>query len=141
MPATSMIAPTSIAPTSHTDVPMASFSTTWLSPTTAIVSVYGEIDAANAPEFAAHAGEHTARTERLVLDLSKVSFCGTAGLAALQQLEDRCAAERVAWGMTASAAVHRLVGICDVTLPIHPTVAAALDAVRRRSARLFELIA
>lgn len=109
----------------------ARFTTMWLSPSAAVITIRGELDAANADEFAAYIGEHTARTNRLVLDLSKVCFFGTAALSALQSFGDACTAAGDTWTVVPGRAVNRLADICNADLPRHPTVAAALAAAHR----------
>ena len=108
----------------------------------AIISAHGELDAANAQQFVDYALRHAPRTERLVLDLSGVEFFGTAGFSALHSVNVRCAGEKIQWAMVPSAAVTRLLRICDPdsALPISSSVDAALAAVQGEPRRLLQLV-
>ncbi len=86
----------------------AHFATRWLHPSMVIVTAHGELDAANAQEFATYALRHADAVKRLVLDLTGVEFFGTAGFSALHTLNVRCAGDGVDWAMVPSRAVSRL---------------------------------
>ncbi|BBZ67998.1 hypothetical protein MINS_34270 [Mycolicibacterium insubricum] len=120
--------------------PTASFTTTWLSPGTAVISVFGELDAASAPEFDAYADRHTQQADKIVIDLSGVAFFGTSGLTALSAFGERCGTSNVAWSLASGREVGRLLEVCDVDLPAHRTVTAALHAVRSKTTRSVKLI-
>ncbi|BBX35423.1 STAS domain-containing protein [Mycolicibacterium mageritense DSM 44476 = CIP 104973] len=106
----------------------AHFSTRWPQPKTAVVSVHGELDASNAPEFADYALGYVARSQKLVLDLNAVEFFGATCFATLHTLNVQCAGEGIYWALTPSKAVSRVLRICDPdgALPTSPSVAAAL---------------
>jgi anti-anti-sigma factor len=125
-----------------TDCLTAHFATRWLQPSMAVITVHGELDAANAQQFVDYALRHAAHTDRLVLDLTGVDFFGTAGFSALHTLNVRCAAEKIEWAMAPSPAVTRLMRICDPdsTLPIHDGIEAALTAVQGEPRRLLQLV-
>lgn len=55
---------------------------------TRVVHVVGEIDTLTAPVLRGRLDDHLADTELLVLDLSEVTFLGSAGLAALVAAKD-----------------------------------------------------
>jgi anti-anti-sigma factor len=118
----------------------ADFTTFWLPPSTAIVAAVGELDAANAAEFTRYAWR-SGRMTHLVVDLSGVEFCGSAGYSALLGFGVQCAAQGVGWALVPSRAVKRVLGICDPdgTLPVYPTVKAAM-ASWPGGAPLLELI-
>jgi anti-anti-sigma factor len=120
----------------------AHFATRWLPPDTAVVTAHGEIDAANSQTLVDYALRHDARINRLVLDLSGVEFFGTSGFSALHVLNVRCAAESITWASVPSAAVSRLLRICDPdsALPFHSAVDAALSAVHGEPPRLLKLV-
>jgi anti-anti-sigma factor len=117
--------------------------TRWLPPSMAVITAHGELDAANAHQFVDYALLHAARTERLVLDLSGVGFFGTAGFSALHAVNVRCAAEKIQWAMVPSAAVTRLLRICDPdsALPISTSVDVAMSEVQGEPRRLLQLVA
>jgi anti-anti-sigma factor len=125
-----------------TDCHTARFATRWLQPSIAVIAAHGELDAANAQQFVDYALRHAAHLDRLVLDLTGVDFFGTAGFSALHTLNVRCAAETIEWAMAPSAAVSRLMRICDPdsTLPICDGVDAALAAVQGEPRRLLQLV-
>jgi anti-anti-sigma factor len=120
----------------------AHFATRWLHPSTAIVTAHGDIDAANAHDFATFALRHVDRVSNLVIDLSGVEFFGSAGLSALHTLNVQCAANGVSWALASSKAVSRLLRICDPdsTLPVRPSVVAAIGAVTGEPRRLLQLV-
>ena len=122
--------------------PMAHFSTRWLPPHTAVITARGEIDAANAQAFVDYALQHGDRIHRLVLDMSGIKFFGTSGFSALHALNVRCAGESITWASVPSAAVTRLLRICDPdsALPFYAGVDTALSAVQGESPRLLELV-
>jgi len=121
----------------------AHFATRWLQPDTAVITAYGEIDAANSQEFVDYALRHGDRISRLVLDMSGVEFFGTSGFSALHTLNVRCAGEAIEWASVPSAAVTRLLRICDPDsiLPFYGGVEAALSAVQGEPRRLLQLVA
>jgi anti-anti-sigma factor len=126
-----------------TDCHTAHFATRWLQPSLAVITTHGELDAANAQPFVDYALRHAAHMDRLVLDLTGVDFFGTAGFSALHTLNVRCAAEKIEWALAPSAAVTRLLRICDPdsALPICTSVETALSAVQGEPRRLLQLVA
>jgi anti-anti-sigma factor len=124
------------------DSQTAHFATRWLQPDTAVVTAHGEIDAANSQEFVDYALRHAAHIRHLVLDMSGVDFFGTAGFSALHTLNVRCAGESIEWASVPSAAVIRLLRICDPdsTLPFFDGVDGALAAVQGEPRRLLQLV-
>jgi anti-anti-sigma factor len=119
----------------------ADFTTFWMPPSTAIVTVTGELDAANATEFTEYAWR-AGRMTQLLLDLTGVRFFGSAGYSALLDFQERCAAEGIEWVLVPSKPVSRLLLICgqDSALPVQPTMEAAL-AVLPGDSPLLQLVA
>jgi anti-anti-sigma factor len=124
------------------DAHMAHFASRWLQPNTAVITAHGEIDAANAQELVDYALRHGDRMDRLVLDMSGVDFFGTSGFSALHTLNVRCAGESIEWASVPSAAVTRLLRICDPDsiLPFYSGVDTALSAVQGEPRRLLQLV-
>ncbi len=124
------------------DFHTARFATRWLTPNTAVITANGEIDAANSQEFVDYALRHAEAISCLVLDLTGVEFFGTAGFSSLHSLNVRCAGESIEWASVPSAAVIRLLRICDPdsTLPFFDGVDAALAAVHGEPRRLLQLV-
>jgi anti-anti-sigma factor len=129
-------------PVDRTESHSATFTTRWLNPSVAVVTVRGELDASNAQELVDYALRHTDRTERLALDLSEVEFFGTAGFSALHTLNVRCAGAGVEWVLVPSPAVSRLLRICDPdsALPMATKLPAALGQLRADQRRLLQLV-
>jgi anti-anti-sigma factor len=129
-------------PDSVTVCHSAQFATRWLHPSILIVSAHGELDAANAQDFVTYALRHADAVQRLVLDLEDVDFFGTAGFSALHTLNVRCAAGGAEWAMVPSKAVTRLLQICDpdATLPVAPSVEAALGVIHGAPRPLLQLV-
>ncbi|ORA27852.1 STAS domain-containing protein [Mycobacterium aquaticum] len=112
--------------------PMACFGTRWVRPSTALVTVGGELDAANARQFAEYAMGHISRSKELILDLQSVQFFAVSCVPALHNLNMRCAREGVGWALVPSPAVLRVLRICDPDeqLPTAPTIKTALSWLR-----------
>lgn len=125
------------------DSSAASFTTRWLQPSVAVIIARGELDACNAQHLVDYALRDAERTERLALDLTGVEFFGTAGFSALHTLNVRCAGAGVGWVLVPSAAVSRLLRICDPdsTLPFATTMRAALTRLQADQRRLLQLVA
>ena len=121
---------------------MAHFAIRWLPPKTAVVTAHGEIDAANAQQLVDYALRHNDRIDRLVLDMNGIDFFGTSGFSALHTLNVRCAAESITWASVPSAAVTRLLRICDPdsALPFFDGVESALSAVQGEQPPLLQLV-
>ena len=120
----------------------AQFQTRRPQPSTAVVSAYGELDAANGNSFVKYALRDAKQTQWLVIDLSGLSFFATAGFSALHTLNVQCAGENIRWALIPSLAVDRLLRLCDPdsTLPICVDVATALTTVHSDPPRLLKLI-
>jgi anti-anti-sigma factor len=97
----------------------ARFSARW-DPSGTVITVDGELDAANADQLSAYVHHSAARGGRVVLDLRGLEFIGTAGFSALHRINVVCLRARVRWAMVPSPAVSRLLRICDPdgTLPL-----------------------
>lgn len=100
----------------------------------AVVSVTGELDAANAGQLAEYVQRCASYCEWLVLDLSELEFMGTAGFSTLHAINTRCAGSDVQWAVVPGAASSRLLGICDpdATLPTAKSATLALAKVQDR---------
>lgn len=120
----------------------ARLATRWLHPSIVVVVAEGELDAANAQDFATYAGRHADAVNHLVLDLESVEFFGAAGFSALHTLNVRCAADGTEWAMVPSKAVTRLLRICDpdTTLPVAANLDAALGIVHGAQRPLLQLV-
>src|SRR6201987_6397267 len=84
-----------------------------------VVTVHGELDAANADQLAAYVQRSVPRSKRVILDLRGLEFIGTAGFSALHRINVVCSATQVRWAMVSSPALSRLLRVWDPagTLP------------------------
>lgn len=57
-----------------------------------LITVDGELDAANADQLAAHVQQSVNRSRRVILDLRGLNFIGTAGFSALHRINVICSA-------------------------------------------------
>lgn len=97
----------------------AQFTARW-GPTGTLITVDGELDAANTDQLVAYVQQSAGRSRRMVLDLRGLKFIGTAGFSALHRINVKCSAAQVSWAMAPSPAVARLLRVCDPdgTLPV-----------------------
>jgi anti-anti-sigma factor len=86
----------------------------------AVITVDGELDAANADQLAAYVQRSVRHSALVILDLRGLEFIGTAGFSALHRINVACSAAQIDWAMAPSPAVSRLLSICDPdgTLPV-----------------------
>jgi anti-anti-sigma factor len=98
----------------------AGFTACHSSKSSVLVTVTGEVDATNSRALARYIEQQVAGYKRLVLDLRLVDFFGTAGFAALHNVNVICSRYGVTWQMRAGRQLRRLLAICDPdgTLPI-----------------------
>ena len=97
----------------------AQFSARWTA-LGALITVDGELDAANADQLDAYVQRSIRRSRRVILDLRGLEFIGTAGFSALHRINVACSGAQLHWAMVPSPAVSRLLRICDPdgTLPV-----------------------
>ncbi len=120
----------------------AQFTARW-DPSGTLITVDGELDAANADQLAAYVRQVTGRSPRLILDLRGLKFIGTAGFSALHRINVVCSGAQVDWAMAPSPAVSRLLRICDPdgTLPVTtPSAEPLLRPLRADGERLLSLL-
>lgn len=98
-----------------------------------LITVDGELDAANADQLAAYVQQSVNRSRRVILDLRGLNFIGTAGFSALHRINVICSAAQTSWAMAPSPAVARLLRLCDPdgTLPVTTPKAEPLLEPRR----------
>lgn len=99
-------------------------------PSTVTVVVEGEIDASNSRELAGYVQRHLAGSTHVVLDLRLVDFLGTAGFAALHNINVICCGSEATWVLQAGRQVRRLLEICDPEGALPLEKAPQLSAVR-----------
>ncbi|WP_156685721.1 STAS domain-containing protein [Mycobacterium sp. Marseille-P9652] len=122
------------------------FSARW-DPSATLITVDGELDAANADELAGYVQHSASRGRRVILDLRGLDFIGTAGFSALHRINVVCSGAQVEWAMVPSPAVARLLRICDpdgtlpVTSPAQEPLVPADRATPARPEDLLQLVA
>ena len=106
------------------------FSACHLSETTVLVTVRGEVDAANSRALARYAELQVAGWPRLVLDLSGIDFFGTAGFATLHHLNVICTQYGASWVIVVGPQLRRFLNICDPDnlLPLEDSTVDHADA-------------
>jgi len=100
------------------------FSACHLSDTTVLVTVRGEVDAANSRALSEYVERQIAGWPRLVLDLSGVDFFGTSGFSTLHHINVICAQYRATWALVVGPQLRRFLKICDPDnlLPLEESV-------------------
>jgi anti-anti-sigma factor len=88
-------------------------STEWLNTSVVRISAYGDIDASNSAEVLEYVFRRGANCRSMILDLTDVTFFATAGFSALQTIDMRCTRASVSWMLIPSAAVSRVLSVCD----------------------------
>lgn len=96
-----------------------------------VLTVRGEVDAANADHLADYVGRCAAHCEWLVLDVSGLDFMGSSGFNALRRIQTAVAGA-LRWALVTGPAVSRLLRICDpdAALPVQRTMTEALGYVQ-----------
>ncbi|MGE2717183.1 STAS domain-containing protein [Mycolicibacterium litorale] len=77
------------------------------------VCVRGEVDAANAKDFAIAVCEAVAGHRVVEVDLRALGFLAVDGIAALHAINAQLARQDVTWSVLPSRAVSRLLELCD----------------------------
>jgi anti-anti-sigma factor len=110
---------------------LARLDTHWTTASVAIVSARGDFDGANAHTLAEYSLAELVRCRGLILDLTRLKFCGTAGFSALHRISASCERAGINWALVPSAAVSLLLRVCDPDgwLPAADTVSAALASL------------
>ncbi len=99
--------------------------------TVSVLTVSGEIDAANAGDFSATLNRFTAAGCRLVVDLRGLEFLGVQGLRTLIQFDEQCRSS-AASVLVDGPTVHRLLDVigCEHRLRTADSVAEATRRLR-----------
>ncbi|MCV7409352.1 sulfate transporter [Mycobacterium florentinum] len=106
-----------------------------------VITVDGELDAANSDQLAVYAAHRARHAGRVILDLRELDFIGTAGFSALHRINVVCSGAQVSWAMVPSPAVGRLLRVCDPdgTLPV--TTPGDEPLLRHAARPLLQLVA
>jgi anti-anti-sigma factor len=77
------------------------------------ITVEGEVDAANSRQLAGYVERRVVGSEHLILDLRLVDFFGTAGFAALHNINVTCSRYGITWHLRAGRQTRRILAIGD----------------------------
>lgn len=96
-----------------------------------VLRVEGEIDASNS-DLVAQAARRLVRLRvPLILDVTRVSYLGSAGLRALLLVDDECRLARLHCSVVGGEALHRLTRlVTGLSLPLVDSVAEALRLIQ-----------
>lgn len=112
-----------------------------LSDVTVLIRSVGEIDASNSARLLSFVDDHVRGYKQLVLDLSRLTFFGTAGFSALQSINTRCARRSIDWVLVAGTEVARLLRVCDTegALPVAGNIVSGVATLARGPHRQLQL--
>ncbi len=91
----------------------ATYATQALPPSTVVITVEGELDAANTTQFSDYIQARLRDADKLVLDLNGVTFFAAEAFSTVHKVSVQAAARGVHWDLLTSAAVDRMLAICD----------------------------
>jgi anti-anti-sigma factor len=106
---------------------------------TLLVTVEGDVDATNGRALAQYVESRVAGSACLELDLRLVDFFGTAGFAALHNVNVTCSRYDVSWVLRAGRQLRRLLAMCDPdgSLPLVESQSVLDDVAARPCDRQF----
>lgn len=102
-----------MAASQHLTRDRATYTTQALPPSTVVITVEGELDAANTAQFADYIQLRLRNAQKLVLDLSGVTFFAAEAFSAVHKVSVQAAAQSVQCNLLTSAPVDRMLQICD----------------------------
>ena len=102
-----------VAAAQHLTHDRASYATQTLPPATVVITVEGELDAANTRQFNDYIQLRIQEADKLVLDLTALTFFSAEAFSTLHKISVQAAAAGVQWNMLTSPAVDRMLQICD----------------------------
>ncbi|HEY7051235.1 MAG TPA: STAS domain-containing protein [Mycobacterium sp.] len=111
-----------------------------------VVTIVGDVDAANVEQLSAYTQRFALVKERMVLDLSNVNSFAAEAVSFLRSIADGCSAAGVEWILVASSPVlSQLREFYDAaTVPVADSVAEALhrfaDVIDARREALLPLV-
>lgn len=111
-------------------VPGATFSSRVAEPGIAVLTVAGEIDAANASDLVERVRDRLGGVRRLVLDCSDVTFFAVEGFSTLQRINVLCAQAGVGWILVPSESVSRVIRVCNPGGSLVPLTAGGRRPLR-----------
>lgn len=88
------------------------FTTEWRDIDLAVITVVGDIDAANTRQLLDYTLSKVLLCRRMILDLSHVSFFASDGYWMLKTLDSRCVLADVEFNLVPGARVGRMLQIC-----------------------------
>lgn len=88
------------------------FATEWRDIDLAVITVVGDVDAANTHRLLDYTLSKVLLCRRMILDLSQVGFFASDGYWMLKTIESRCALADIAFTLVPGALVGRVLQIC-----------------------------
>ncbi|BDX30548.1 sulfate transporter [Mycobacterium antarcticum] len=109
------------------------FATSSIRSSIVLITVNGEVDAANALELGKYAEARLDTVSRLIVDVRGLTFFGTQGFSILHRINVMCSRHAVNWVLLPGGEVDRVLHICDPDggLPVAHTLESAITAVVR----------
>ena len=143
MTATPLSALPSLAPAADADTRHDPVRVRALGRSTVLLTVSGEIDAASAPRLVDRIERLLAGYHQFVLDLSRVTFFGTAGFSMLRRLDVFATRAAIDWAVVTGTEVQRLLRVCDPDhlVPVAGNIVSAVARLARGPHRTPQLVA
>lgn len=104
---------TRMAASPHRPRDRATYTAQTVPPSTVLITVEGELDAANTAHFDDYLRVRLGNTEKLVLDLSGVTFFAAEAFSAVHKVSVEAARQGVRCHLLTCAPVDRMLQICD----------------------------
>jgi anti-anti-sigma factor len=98
----------------------------------AVITVTGELDAANLHHFREYVDRHLAGGRPMVLDLSQLDFLAAQGIRMLLEFGGECLRQGANWAVVTGPSAVRLLRICDRDGRL-PSVTSISEALKRFS--------
>jgi anti-anti-sigma factor len=109
---------------------------------TTVITVTGELDAANIHHFREYADRHVTGGGPIVLDLSQLDFLAAQGIQTLLEFDGECIRSGVDWALVSGRSAARLLRICDSdgSLPSVTSISEALERFSRPAPMSLQLV-
>jgi anti-anti-sigma factor len=114
--------------------------TTHPGPSATLITVRGELDAANANELTEYFRRRVRHSRQLIVDLRGLDFIGTAGFSALDQINRVCSAAEAHWALVPGKAVSRLLQVCDPDGLLPTLTLTSKSLTEPKATRLLQLV-
>jgi anti-anti-sigma factor len=102
--------------------------TEWCNPTDVRITAVGHVDMSTAYHFSDYVFRRAGNCQRLILDMTHVTFFDCAGFSALCYIDKRCHTANVTWIIQPADCVARVVAICDPLSELPMSTAGEFDS-------------